>query len=273
MPVNCRRCGRKLTAWNNTSNVRTKAERAARTAVPHRGRGLCGGCYGWVTAHGCLNDYAPTNRKSGDLVATVTEMRARKITDDVIAERLGMKLDSLQQALRRAQQDGAKTVETLAPPVLCKNKLHPMTPDNLHTERYTGRDGSTSTTQRCKACRLKSYGYEAENARERRVTELAGMFADLRPGWTWRDRAQCLGDERDDYFPEDGCRSKNARAAKARCVGCPVIQECLVDGLSFGDTQGVRGGLVLPSEIMSVDVDALMATPFVQNKMIERLAA
>jgi len=63
---------------------------------------------------------------------------------------------------------------------------------------------------------------------------------------TWMERAQCLGQEPELWFP---CTRKETRAAKSLCVGCPVIWECLQaalreeQGKSVKSRHGVRGGL------------------------------
>jgi hypothetical protein len=50
------------------------------------------------------------------------------------------------------------------------------------------------------------------------------------------------------WFPGENVGNDKMQAAKARCHGCPVINECLTDALEYEDrdpagTWGIRGGL------------------------------
>lgn len=58
----------------------------------------------------------------------------------------------------------------------------------------------------------------------------------------WLQDAACgdIAIEFDPYFPEDGCRP--TPAALDRCVGCPVVAECLATALVHEASDGVRVG-------------------------------
>lgn len=60
----------------------------------------------------------------------------------------------------------------------------------------------------------------------------------------WRDRAACLDEEPELFFPvgTDGPALLQTAEAKAVCRRCPVLRECLRTAMTAGDG-GVRGGL------------------------------
>jgi WhiB family transcriptional regulator, redox-sensing transcriptional regulator len=60
----------------------------------------------------------------------------------------------------------------------------------------------------------------------------------------WRDRAACLGEDAELFFPvgTDGPALLQTAEAKAVCRRCSVVTECLETALAAGDG-GVRGGL------------------------------
>ena len=61
----------------------------------------------------------------------------------------------------------------------------------------------------------------------------------------WSDRAACLGEEPELFFPigNTGPALMQIEEAKAVCNRCPVIDECLSFALEFGQDTGVWGGL------------------------------
>lgn len=67
-------------------------------------RGLCDSCYVRHQKLGTLNIWPKRNRTIEDTAEDYAWLRSQGWDDQDIAKRLGMKLDSLQQALRRAQR-------------------------------------------------------------------------------------------------------------------------------------------------------------------------
>jgi WhiB family redox-sensing transcriptional regulator len=61
----------------------------------------------------------------------------------------------------------------------------------------------------------------------------------------WRDRAECLGEDPDLFFPVGtaGSALVQVERAKAVCRRCPVRQACLELAVSEGQQGGVWGGL------------------------------
>lgn len=98
----CRRCGlgplaaslEKLQPHQDSSHV-------------HAGRHLCQWCHKEARRNGTLLDYPRVTRSTVDLLEDVEVLLHR--TDDLaeMAQLLGMKYDSLYQALRRARAAGA----------------------------------------------------------------------------------------------------------------------------------------------------------------------
>lgn len=61
----------------------------------------------------------------------------------------------------------------------------------------------------------------------------------------WRDRAACLDEDPELFFPigNTGPALQQIEEAKAICRTCPVIDECLRFALENGQDAGVWGGL------------------------------
>lgn len=61
----------------------------------------------------------------------------------------------------------------------------------------------------------------------------------------WRDRAACLGEDPELFFPigTTGPGLRQVAQAKSVCRGCPVAVECLAWALDTDQRQGVWGGL------------------------------
>jgi WhiB family redox-sensing transcriptional regulator len=59
----------------------------------------------------------------------------------------------------------------------------------------------------------------------------------------WRDRARCLGEDPDLFFPigTTGPAIAQAEAAKAVCRRCPVVSDCLEWALTNYQDSGVWG--------------------------------
>jgi hypothetical protein len=73
---------------------------------PRRIRRLCGPCYGRCERAGTLANYPCPTRWSDEVLDDYKVLRLRGCTQDEIALRLGMKVTSLRQALRRARIAG-----------------------------------------------------------------------------------------------------------------------------------------------------------------------
>ena len=65
--------------------------------------------------------------------------------------------------------------------------------------------------------------------------------------WSWRLRAACRQVDSAVFFPPDGERhaQRDAREtrAKAICASCPVLRQCAVYAIRYGERYGVWGGL------------------------------
>ena len=61
----------------------------------------------------------------------------------------------------------------------------------------------------------------------------------------WRQRAACLGEDPELFFPVADIRSapEQLAVAKAVCARCPVIDTCLTWSLQTGQNTGVWGGM------------------------------
>jgi WhiB family redox-sensing transcriptional regulator len=62
---------------------------------------------------------------------------------------------------------------------------------------------------------------------------------------TWRDRAACLGEDPELFFPDGNTRPAlvQAEEAKAVCRRCEVTATCLKWAIESGQEAGVWGGL------------------------------
>ena len=63
-------------------------------------------CHRWIRLYGRLEDYPRRTRCSTDLLEDFTELAAQGYTREQIAERLRMKLDSMDRALLRLTHKG-----------------------------------------------------------------------------------------------------------------------------------------------------------------------
>lgn len=67
---------------------------------------------------------------------------------------------------------------------------------------------------------------------------------------SWRDRAACIGQPADLFFPPKPRTAANYKVARAICERCPVRQECsdlVMELETVDDRWGMFGGLT-PSE-------------------------
>jgi WhiB family redox-sensing transcriptional regulator len=62
---------------------------------------------------------------------------------------------------------------------------------------------------------------------------------------TWRDRAACLGQDPELFFPDGntGPALVQTKEAKAVCARCEVAETCLKWALESGQEAGVWGGM------------------------------
>ena len=76
-----------------------------------------------------------------------------------------------------------------------------------------------------------------------------GVVADPGRDTAWQDRAACLDEDPELFFPPGsdwaGHEAQEA-AAKAVCVGCDVAGECLEKALAEDDRVAIRGGMTYP---------------------------
>lgn len=68
---------------------------------------------------------------------------------------------------------------------------------------------------------------------------------DVDPGVDWRHSAACLDEDPELFFPtgNTGPALLQIEEAKAVCLTCPVIEQCLKWALNNGEDAGVWGGL------------------------------
>jgi WhiB family redox-sensing transcriptional regulator len=76
------------------------------------------------------------------------------------------------------------------------------------------------------------------------ICRLPGPNAEL---WEWQFDGSCRHENPDVFFHPDGERGPSRRnrdsAAKALCLGCPVLQRCREHSLQIREPYGVWGGL------------------------------
>lgn len=173
--------------------------------------------------------------------------------DKEIAEKLGIKFESLKRAKDRAK---ARGVDLNNPVETCQRGLHLMTPDNVTVVEQRDKKGNIRKYTRCLSCRSMNADAAAtpEAARAARQVQLADYFELIRPDASWKAQAECR-DSDVNFFPEKA-RATDSRVRKLRdskCSLCPVRKECLTDALSYPDTVGVWGGKLFPSQIMEID--------------------
>lgn len=76
------------------------------------------------------------------------------------------------------------------------------------------------------------------------TARLPGPVADL---WEWQFDGSCRRESPDVFFHPDGERGPSRRnrdsAAKAVCLGCPVLRECREHALRVREPYGVWGGM------------------------------
>ncbi len=77
------------------------------------------------------------------------------------------------------------------------------------------------------------------------VTTTYAPAADLPVKTDWRDRAACLDEDPDLFFPigNTGPALLQIEEAKSVCRTCPVMETCLAWAMKHGVDAGVWGGL------------------------------
>ena len=70
----------------------------------NHGRGLCSACYSWATRRGLLDTYARDTRDRLHTYAEWLELQAQGYTRQHAADRLGITLHALEQAITRTQR-------------------------------------------------------------------------------------------------------------------------------------------------------------------------
>lgn len=76
---------------------------------PYFARGLCTGCYDHHRRRGTLHRFPPQQRSTGHFAADYALLRSEGFTRAQIAERLGMRRNTVDAAYRRAVRAGALT--------------------------------------------------------------------------------------------------------------------------------------------------------------------
>lgn len=94
----CRRCGRPMLPQRQQDQRTTGITR-------YGGRQLCTGCYSWARINNRLAEFSTgrLRRRAADVAEDHADLNRQGLNDHEIAARLGLKLDSLQAALRRAR--------------------------------------------------------------------------------------------------------------------------------------------------------------------------
>lgn len=86
---------------------------------------------------------------------------------------------------------------------------------------------------------------------------------DVRVDPTWKRRAPCrFAGMDEDFIPDGRIRAMAASVQNIKneyCALCPVQPECLVEGLKDPALIGIWGGVLIPHELNTVDVDKLKA--------------
>lgn len=76
--------------------------------------------------------------------------------------------------------------------------------------------------------------------------------------WEWQERGNCATLNSEIFFLDGGERmgvkARKEAKAKAVCVGCPVINECLSHALAVPERFGVWGGTT-PEERLSLQLN------------------
>ena len=70
----------------------------------NHGRGLCVGCYSWLRRRGLLDVYANAKRPQAVTYEDWLELKAQGYTRQHAADRLGITLHALEQAITRTQR-------------------------------------------------------------------------------------------------------------------------------------------------------------------------
>ena len=78
------------------------------------------------------------------------------------------------------------------------------------------------------------------------MADIAKLPALVSDNWNWQARAACRGMDASTFFHPDNERGRSKRSreaqAKAVCVQCPVMAQCLDWALSVREPYGVWGG-------------------------------
>lgn len=72
---------------------------------------------------------------------------------------------------------------------------------------------------------------------------------------SWHDLAQCKGMDRELFYDKYESDENVAKMIDEVCLSCPVLQDCLLQGIENGE-HGVWGGVFLTSGKMDVNKNA-----------------
>ena len=90
------------------------------------------------------------------------------------------------------------------------------------------------------------------------ATLLAALSLDV---GMWQDDGVCVRDGADVFFARDGESDRGREdEAKARCVGCPVLANCLEWALAAGNPSGVWAGGTTTAERLALRQDFRLAS-------------
>ena len=78
--------------------------RCQRINKRNHGRGLCVGCYSWLRRRGLLGIYASAKQPQADTYDDWLELQAQGYSRQHAADRLGITLHALEQAITRTQR-------------------------------------------------------------------------------------------------------------------------------------------------------------------------
>lgn len=91
------------------------------------------------------------------------------------------------------------------------------------------------------------------------ATLLAALSTDV---GMWQDEGICVRDGADVFFARHGEFDRGGREdeAKARCVGCPVLANCLEWALAAGNPSGVWAGGTNTAERLALQQEFRLAS-------------
>jgi hypothetical protein len=103
----CRKCGRVMVPGRWSTGTPAGEPVPPDGVVRHIGRGLCTGCYKNVRDHGNLADYPLTQYRQEEFLEEYVFCRdVLEMSDNEVADKMGVQRDSLATRLRRYKKRG-----------------------------------------------------------------------------------------------------------------------------------------------------------------------